>query len=93
MRNLLRALYLSLRESWDGLRRNAAMSLLCATSTGVSLYVLGLFLLIAFNLNLLVTSLGQELQLQIYLSAVVSDEQIDSLRSALAADTALVVVF
>jgi len=37
-------------EAWDGLRRNPGLSLLSAASIGVSLYVLGLFLLLAWAL-------------------------------------------
>src|SRR2546422_420236 len=47
----LRALRHHVREAWDGLWRNPTLSLLSAAAIGISLYVLGLFLLLAVNLH------------------------------------------
>jgi cell division transport system permease protein len=89
MRRLLHALRHSLLEARDGLWRNPSLSLLSAASIGISLYVLGLFLLLAFNLDLFVRALGRENQVQIYLKEGVRTEQIEDLRSELATDPAV----
>lgn len=73
-------------EAWEGLWRNPALSLLAAGSIGISLYVLGLFVLLAFNLNAFVGALGRESQAQIYLKAEVTRSQIDALAKELAGD-------
>ena len=73
-------------EAWEGLWRNPALSLLAAGSIGISLYVLGLFVLLAFNLNAFVSALGRESQAQIYLKAEVTRTQIDALAKELAGD-------
>jgi cell division transport system permease protein len=73
-------------EAWEGLWRNPALSLLAAGSIGISLYVLGLFVLLAFNLNAFVSALGRESQAQIYLKAEVTRSQIDTLAKELAGD-------
>jgi cell division transport system permease protein len=89
MRRLLRALRHCVREAWDGLWRNPALSLLSVVSIGISLYILGLFLLLAFNLNLFVDSLGRDLQVQIYLKDAARPEEIESLQRELATDPAI----
>ncbi len=89
MGRLLRALRHSLAEAGDGLRRNPGLSLLSAASIGVSLYVLGLFLLLAFNLNRFVDSLGKEEQVQIYLKDGARPEEIDALHAGLRTDPAV----
>ncbi|HEU4402219.1 MAG TPA: permease-like cell division protein FtsX [Candidatus Polarisedimenticolia bacterium] len=89
MRRLLRALLHCVREAWEGLWRNAALSLLAATSIGVSLYILGLFLVLAFNLNLFVESLGRDIQVQIYLADGAAPEAIAALRNELLSDPAV----
>jgi cell division transport system permease protein len=85
----LRALWHCAGEAWEGMWRNPALSLLAAFSIGISLYVLGLFLLIAFNLNVFVTALGRESQAQIYLEPDVTRAQIESLAKELATDPAV----
>jgi len=76
-------------EAWDGLRRNPGLSLLSAASIGVSLYVLGLFLLLAFNLNLFVDALGRETQVQVYLKSNAAPEDVERLRAELSTDPAV----
>jgi cell division transport system permease protein len=89
MRRLLRALRHSVREARDGLWRNPGLSLLSAVSIGVSLYILGLFLLLAFNLDRFVEALGRDAQAQIYLLDSAGTAEIDSLRALLAKDPAV----
>jgi cell division transport system permease protein len=85
----LRTLRHCVREAGDGLRRNPGLSLLAILSIGVSLYVLGLFLLLAYNLNLFVGALGRDMQVQIYLAEGADDAQIAALRAELASDPAV----
>src|SRR5207245_9628099 len=89
MRSVLRALLHCAAEAWDGLRRNPGLSLLSAASIGVSLYILGLFLLLALNLNQFVEALGREEQVQIYLKGEARQEGIEALRAELASDPAV----
>jgi len=89
MGRLLRALRHCIREAWDGLWRNAALSLLSAAAIGISLYVLGLFLLLAFNLNRFVEDLGREMQVQVYLQENATVDQIRTLRAEFASDPAI----
>src|SRR5258707_2175915 len=89
MRRLSRALMHCASEAWDGLWRNPGLSLLSAASIGVSLYVLGVFLLLAFNLNLFVDALGREAQVQIYLKSNAAPEDVERLRAELSTDPAI----
>ncbi len=92
MGHLLRALRHCVREAWDGLWRNPALSLLSAAAIGISLYVLGLFLLLAFNLNRFVEELGRETQIQVYLREDATPDQIKTLRAEFASDPAIAAV-
>src|SRR5436309_13317399 len=89
MRRLLRDLRHCIRETWDGLWRNPALSLLSAAAIGISLYVLGLFLLLAFNLNRFVGALGRETQIQVYLREDATPDQLRTLRAEFASDPAI----
>src|SRR3989442_8353230 len=89
MGRLLRALRHCIRETWDGLWRNPALSLLSAAAIGISLYVLGLFLLLAFNLNRFVEALGRETQIQVYLREDATPDQLRTLRAEFASDPAI----
>ncbi len=88
----LQALRHCLREAADGLWRNPALSLLAAAAIGISLYVLGLFLLLALNLNRFVDALGRETEVQVYLREDVTPEQIRKLQSEFGADPAIAAV-
>ena len=92
MGSLLRALRHHVREAWDGLWRNPMLSLLSAAAIGISLYVLGLFLLVALNLNRFVEELGRQTQVQVYLREEVTPEQMRTLRAEFASDPAIAAV-
>src|SRR5262245_2007697 len=79
MGRLLRALRHCVREAWDGVWRNPTLSLLSAAAIGISLYVLGLFLLLTFNLSRFVEDLGRETQVQIYLKDDATADQVKAL--------------
>ncbi len=89
MRRLMRASGQCAREAWDGVWRNPTLSALSGLSIGVSLYVFGLFLLLAFNLTVLVDALGRDMQVQIYFADSAGPEKIDGLRNTLVADPAV----
>ena len=72
------------REARDGLWRNPGLSLLAAVSIGVSLYVVGLFGILALNLHRFVEALGRETQVQIYFRDDATPEHGDVPRSPLA---------
>lgn len=78
-----------LREAGEGLLRHPALTILAVLSIAVSLYVFGLFALLAFNLNRLVQGLGEELQMQIYLESAVDPEEVRALRETLLTDPAV----
>ena len=82
----------SIREASEGLWRNPALSLLSAASIGISLYMLGLFLLLAFNLNRFVEALGRETQVQVYLLDKVTRDNLSNLRAEFATDPAIAAV-
>ena len=89
---MLRALRHHVREAWDGLWRNPTLSLLSAAAIGISLYVLGLFLLLAVNLNRFVEDLGRQTQVQVYLREEVTPDQMRTLRAEFASDPAIAAV-
>jgi cell division transport system permease protein len=89
VRRLLRALRQCGREAWEGLWRNPALSLLAAGSIGISLYVLGLFVLLVFNMNAFVDSLGREAQAQVFLKTGATAAEIEKLARELASDPAV----
>src|SRR5947208_4912505 len=86
---LLRALRHQVREAWDGLWRNPMLSLLSAAAIGISLYVLGLFVLVALNLNRFVEELSRQTQVQVYLREEATAEHLRSLRAEFATDPAI----
>jgi cell division transport system permease protein len=67
-------------------------AVLAAAGIGISLYVLGLFLLVAFNLDRFVEELGRETQVRVYLRDDVTQEQIRSLRAEFGSDPAIAAV-
>jgi cell division transport system permease protein len=77
------------REARDGLWRNPGLSLLAAVSIGVSLYVVGLFGILAWNLNRFIEALGRETQVQIYLRDTATPDDVESLRRELRTDPAV----
>lgn len=89
MRRLLRALRHCLVESWEGLWRNPALSVLSVVAIAVSFYVLGLFALVAFNLDGFVQALGRDVQIQIYLREEVDSSEVRALWSAIEEDPAV----
>jgi cell division transport system permease protein len=81
-----------LREAWDGLVRHPALTLLAALAMAVSLYVFGLFLLLAFNLARTVESVASEVQVQVYMKDTATPDQIGAVRGDLEGDPAVAAV-
>ena len=79
----------ALREARDGLLRHPALTLLATLSIGVSLYVLGLFLLFAWNLGGTTEALGRELRMHVYMKSGASEEEVATLKHALGGDEAV----
>src|SRR5262249_38416581 len=65
------------------------LTLLAALAIGVSLYVFGMFLLVAFNLGQVADQLAGETEVQIYLKPGATEEEIAALRGALIGDEAV----
>jgi cell division transport system permease protein len=76
-------------EAKDGLVRHPALTVLAALAIAVSLYVFGMFLLVAFNLGLLARQLAGEMQVQIYMKAAATEQEIAAMRAALVTDQAV----
>ena len=79
----------ALREARDGLTRHPALTLLATLSMAVSLYVLGIFLLLAWNVRLTTRALGEELQMQVYMRPGATPDEIEALRQGLRSDDAV----
>jgi len=86
---LLASILHVLREARDGLVRHPALTILATLSIGVSLYVFGLFLLLAFNLGATSRTLARELRVHLYMKPAADAAAIDDVRSMLAADPAV----
>jgi cell division transport system permease protein len=78
-----------LREARDGLTRHPALTALATLSMAVSLYVLGMFLLVAWNVRLTTAALGRELQMQVYMRPDATADEVESLRQGLLSDEAV----
>src|SRR4029077_20658561 len=89
MGRILRGLRHCIGEAWDGLWRYPTLSLLSAAAIGISLYVLGLFLLLTFHLNRFVEELGRETQIQVYLREDATPDQIKTLVAEFGSDPAI----
>jgi cell division transport system permease protein len=89
MTGILASIRHVLREARDGLVRHPALTVLATLSIGVSLYVFGLFLLLAFNLGATSRTLARELRVHLYMKPSADAAAIDDVRSMLAADPAV----
>ena len=78
-----------LREARDGLTRHPALTALATLSMAVSLYVLGMFLLVAWNVRLTTAALGRELQMQVYMRPGATAGEIEAVRMGLLSDDAV----
>jgi cell division transport system permease protein len=78
-----------MHEARDGLVRHPALTILATLAIGVTFYVIGLFLLIAFNLGLTSDALARDLRVHVYMTPSADAAAIDAVRSMLVADPAV----
>lgn len=62
-----------LREAWNGFRRSGIMSVVSLVTVTVSLVVLGIFLLVIFNLGSTVSSIGSKMEIVAYVDKDIDD--------------------
>ena len=73
----------TLREAFLNLWRNRFMNLVASCAIAVSLLVLGLFLLLAHNLNRVVTEVGSQVMVSVYLRADATEQQLNQILASL----------
>ena len=75
MNSAIQALFNSLRTTISNIRANKQTFLISVMTIAISIGILGLFLIVFFNLNGLLTSWNQHVQLVIYLEDDISPSQ------------------
>jgi cell division transport system permease protein len=75
MNSAIQALFISLRTTISNIRANKQTFLISVMTIAISIGILGLFLIVFFNLNGLLTSWNQQVQLVIYLGDDISRSQ------------------
>lgn len=69
------------REGSKSIFRNGWMSVASISSIVISLFVLGVFILLSFNINSLTKEMDSKVQIQVYLQLNTTEEQIELLRT------------
>jgi len=72
------------KEAWAGLKRGGIMAIIATSTIAISLFVLGVFLLIFFNLYNLLHSLNSKLDIVAYVKPGVQDTEINKLNLSVA---------
>ena len=75
MNSAIQALFIGLRTTISNIRANKQTFLISVMTIAISIGILGLFLIVFFNLNGLLTSWNQQVQLVIYLGDDISQSQ------------------
>ena len=75
MSSAIQALFIGLRTTISNIRANKQTFLISVMTIAISIGILGLFLIVFFNLNGLLTSWNQQVQLVIYLGDDISRSQ------------------
>ena len=75
MNSAIQALFLVIRTTISNIRANKQTFLISVVTIAISVGILGLFLIVFFNLNGLLTSWNQQVQLVIYLGDDISPSQ------------------
>ncbi|MGL6016818.1 MAG: permease-like cell division protein FtsX, partial [Selenomonadaceae bacterium] len=73
----IRTLEYFIREVFVSLKRNNWMSLASIGTVAVSLFILGMFLIVVLNLNKMASSLESQVQISVYLEDDLNAKQID----------------
>ena len=75
MNSAIQALFIGLRTTISNIRANKQTFLISVMTIAISIGILGLFLIVFFNLNGLLTGWNQQVQLVIYLGDDISQSQ------------------
>lgn len=81
----LRHIEFLLQESFTGIRRNAFMSIAAVSAIAVSLLLLGSLSIVTANLNQLASSLCDRMEMRVFLSVHLPDDQREALNSKITA--------
>ncbi|MGZ9586234.1 permease-like cell division protein FtsX [Paenibacillus marinisediminis] len=77
----LNTLLRHIREGSKSVFRNGWMSVASVSSIVISLFVLGVFIILTLNINSLTKEMDSQVQIQVYLHQEVTQEQIDLLKT------------
>ena len=72
-----------IRETFFSLRRNNWMALASIGTVAVSLFVLGMFLMVVFNMNKMASALESQVQISVYLKDSVEERQVPQIEERL----------
>ncbi|MCZ8514912.1 permease-like cell division protein FtsX [Paenibacillus filicis] len=70
-----------LREGWKNIARNGWMSFASISSIAISLFILGVFLLLTLNVNYLAQQIEQQVEIRVYLEVNTSKDMITQLQN------------
>ena len=73
-----------IREAFVSIRRNGLMSVAAISTVAISLLVLGLFLVLVFNINNMASMLESQVQITVYVKDEVSNDKMTELKGQLA---------
>jgi len=73
-----------LREGAKSLARNGWMTFASIASIAISLFILGVFLLLALNVNYLAQQIEKQIEIRVYLEVTTPAERISALQTAIA---------
>ena len=77
----IRTIEYFIREMIDSLRHNGLMSIASVTTVALSLLILGMFLVLALNLNNMAAALESQVQITVYLQDNLTEKQVRDLGS------------
>ncbi len=72
-----------IREAFVSIRRNGLMSIAAISTVAISLLVLGLFLVLVFNINNMASMLESQVQITVYVKDEVSADKLTELKGQL----------
>lgn len=77
----LRTIFRHLREGAKNIIRNGWMSFASMSSIFISLFILGIFLLVALNINQMAAQIESQVQIRVFLQLNVEQEKITELQN------------
>ena len=72
-----------IREVFFSLRRNSWMAIASVSTVAVSLFILGMFMILVMNMNRMAESLESQVEISVYLKDEVSESSIEDIRGML----------